>query len=220
MKESFAMKLEEFDAKKFLGEKKVKRVIVASVVNNYKKLVNHLTEKLNLLEFTSETPVPIKNMYKSMHTLGNDRLAAAVGAFQQFPNEDTLAIDAGTCIKYDFTNSKGEYLGGGISPGIDMRFKALNNFTDRLPLVPRNDDFNQLIGTNSHESILSGVQTSVVAEVDGMISQYTQNYPNIKVMLTGGDASFFETRLKKKPIFADPFLILKGLNAILEYNAK
>ncbi len=217
MQESFAMKLEDFDARKILNDRKVQRAIVASVVNNYKKLVNQLTEKSNLLEFTSATPVPLKNVYKSMHTLGSDRLAAAVSASQQFPNEDTLAIDAGTCIKYDFTNSQGEYLGGGISPGIDMRFKALNNFTDRLPLVSRNEDFDQLIGTNSHESILSGVQTSVVAEVEGIIAMYKEKYHNVKVILTGGDTAFFENRLKK-PIFAAPFLILKGLNAILEYN--
>ncbi len=217
MRDHIVQPFGDFDARKLIEGKKAERAIVASVINNYKKLVNYLTEKINVLEFTSETPVPVKNLYKSMHTLGSDRLAAAVGASEKYPGQNCLVVDAGTCIKYDLINSDSEYLGGGISPGIDMRFKALNNFTDRLPLVPRNDDFTELVGTNSHESILSGVQQASVQEVNGMIGQYNERFPNLNVILTGGDAPFFEKRLKK-PIFADPFLVLKGLNAILEFN--
>ncbi|MBL0328277.1 MAG: type III pantothenate kinase [Bacteroidetes bacterium] len=128
-------------------------------------------------------------------------------------------VDCGTCIKYNFVTQKNEYIGGGIAPGLQMRFKAVHTFTSRLPLLDVDDTFNTLIGTNSNDSIISGVQMGVIAEVDGIITQYKQQYPDIKVLLTGGDVNFFAKRLKNS-IFADQNLILKGLNEILDYNLK
>jgi type III pantothenate kinase len=172
-----------------------------------------------VLLFNSETPIPIKNRYRSAHTLGSDRLASAIGGNSLAPGQDILVIDAGTCVKYNYVNANNEYIGGGISPGLQMRFKAMNTFTSRLPLLEPVESYTELIGTNSNESILSGVQLGVINEVDAFIDQYRQQFNNIKVFLTGGDTDFFAKRLKNR-IFADQNLILKGLNEILEYNLK
>jgi type III pantothenate kinase len=128
-------------------------------------------------------------------------------------------VDTGTCIKYNFINNKNEYIGGAISPGLQMRFKSLNSFTSRLPLLDVEENFNTLIGTNSKDNILSGVELGAVAEINSFIDQYKQLYPDINVVLSGGDVNFFEKRLKK-PIFAEPYLILKGLNNILNHCLK
>ncbi len=191
--------------------------IVGSVVNGMEAFIEKLNQKVNVSIFTTDTPIPIQNNYKSANTLGSDRLAASIGGNTLFPNENVLVIDAGTCIKYNFTNKQNQYIGGAISPGLEMRFKALHTFTARLPLLSVDYGFNDLIGKNSTESILSGVQTAVVAEVDGLIDEYKNKFSDLKIVLTGGDYNFFEKRLKNS-IFADPFLILKGLNAILKFN--
>lgn len=195
----------------------VQKCIIGTVVNEIEPFLEQLRKKIPVLLFNSETPVPLKNLYKSAGTLGSDRLAAAIAANALSPAQDLLVIDAGTCIKYNFVTAANEYIGGAISPGLQMRFKALHTFTSRLPLLKVDTDFEQLIGTTSGESILSGVELGAVAEVNGFIDQYRERFNNIKVFLTGGDADFFAKRLKK-PIFADQFLILKGLNEILEYN--
>jgi len=195
----------------------IKRCIIGSVVNEIEPFVEELRKQIPVLLFDSNTPVPLKNLYKSAHTLGSDRLAAAIGGNAQAPGEDILVIDAGTCIKYNFVNAANEYLGGAISPGLQMRFKAMNFYTSRLPLLEVDESYSELIGTDSRESMLAGAQLGAVAEVDGFIERYRQRFNNIKVFLTGGDAEFFASRLKK-PIFADQFLILKGLNEILQHN--
>ncbi len=197
----------------------IKNCIVASVVDDIEQFVEELSKKINVLVFTSETPLPIKNLYKTISTLGSDRLAAAVGGEFLFPGQDILIIDAGTCIKYNFVNENKEYIGGAISPGIQMRFKALNTFTSRLPLVEVDLNFDSLIGVDTKGSILSGVEMGAIAEVNGFIDEYKIIYPNLKLLITGGDVNFFEKRLKNS-IFADSYLILKGLNRILNYNIK
>ena len=197
----------------------VSHCIICSVVNEIEPFIVKLKEKANVLVFTSDTPVPIKNRYRSVHTLGSDRLAGAVGGNFLFPDKNVLVIDTGTCIKYNFVNTNNEYIGGAISPGLQVRFKALHTFTSRLPLLEVDEKFQTLIGTDSVESILSGVEIGAVAEVDGCITLYKQQYPDINVIITGGDVNFFEKRLKNS-IFADQFLILKGLNTILEHNKK
>lgn len=195
----------------------LKHCILASVVNDIEPFLEKLRWKVTVLLFNADTPTPIKNLYKTAHTLGSDRLAGAAGGNNFSPNSNVLVIDAGTCIKYNFITKNNEYLGGGISPGLQMRFKAVHTFTSRLPLLEVDEKFNTLIGKNSNDSILSGVQNGAVAEVDGIIEQYKVEYPDVKVVLTGGDVNFFEKRLKNS-IFADQNLILKGLNKILDYN--
>lgn len=191
--------------------------IVGTVVNEIGSSVEELKRQTKVLVFNSEVSIPIKNNYKTVHTLGSDRLAAAIGANAEAPGQDVLVIDAGTCVKYNFVNAGNEYIGGAISPGLQMRFKALNTFTSRLPLLQFDEKFDELIGKSSEESILSGVQLGIINEVDGFIDQYRQRFNNIKVFLTGGDTEFFAKRLKNR-IFADQNLILKGLNEILDHN--
>ncbi len=195
----------------------IENCIVATVVNEMEGFLNELKLKTNVLLFTDKTNVPIKNLYKSTSTLGSDRLAAAVGGNFMFPNKNVLIIDAGTCIKYNFVSMNNEFLGGGISPGLRMRFKSLPAFTSRLPLIEMDEDFDNLIGTDTRESILSGVELGAIAEVDGIIDRYKSIYEDLTVVFTGGDFNFFVKRLKNS-IFADQFLILRGLNVILDYN--
>ncbi|MBK6986183.1 MAG: type III pantothenate kinase [Bacteroidetes bacterium] len=168
--------------------------------------------------FNSETKIPLTNLYQSASTLGSDRLAASIGAYYLYPNANVLVIDAGTCIKYNFTNSKNEYLGGGISPGIQMKFKALQTFTSKLPLVEVDFSYNELIGNNTQNSILSGVLNGTIAEIDGVIDYYKLKFTDTICVLTGGDSEYLAKRLKNS-IFAHQNLVLKGLNDILNFNS-
>ena len=136
-------------------------------------------------------------------------------AAKQFPKNDVLIIDAGTCITYDFLNKRNEYLGGAISPGIQMRFEALHRQTANLPRVEVASY--RLIGKDTEKSILSGVLNGTVQELEGIIDQYCTKYPTLTVVLTGGDANFLAKKLKSS-IFAIPNFLLEGLNSILIYN--
>ncbi len=197
--------------------RKGKNAIIGSVVDDLDLFYSALNSLIPTSVFTSQTKTPLTNLYYSVNTLGSDRLLAAIGAYTLYPNTDILVIDAGTCIKYNFTNSKNEYLGGGISPGIQMKFKALEHFTSKLPLVELDTNFNELIGTNTQNSILSGVLNGSVAEIEGIINEYKMLYPNIICVLTGGDSEFLAKRLKNS-IFTHQNLVLIGLNDILNYN--
>lgn len=165
------------------------------------------------------TPIPCTNKYSSPNTLGLDRLASVCAAYKLMPNVPVLCIDMGTCITYDFINNKGEYLGGGISPGIQMRFKALNTFTAQLPLIQPDARKPSLIGDTTENSIKSGVIHGVIQEIIGIISTYEYQYPRLQVLMCGGDLSFFDTQVKNS-IFARPDLVAEGLNTILQYNVQ
>lgn len=170
------------------------------------------------LYLSTSIKLPIAFTYTTPNTLGADRLATAVAAFSNFPKSNVLTIGAGTCIIYDFVNERGEYEGGAISPGLAMRFKALNNYTAKLPLIERPDDsLPQLVGNSTANSILSGVLNGVLNEVDGIIKQYQSRYANLKIIITGGDSPFFVSNLKND-IFARQNLVLEGLNIILQHN--
>jgi type III pantothenate kinase len=197
--------------------KNAKQCIISSVSLAEASFAEFFSKECRLLYFNSATPVPLQVLYQSPQTLGADRLALAVAANTLFPNQNVLAIDAGTCITYDFVNHQNQYLGGGISPGITMRLKALQHFTQRLPLVQKNDSIPLLLGRNTEECILSGVLNGTTAEVLGIIEQYKSTYPNLQLAFTGGDVSFFEKQFKNH-IFANPNLVLIGLNEILDYN--
>ena len=171
-----------------------------------------------LMEFDYQTPIPIRNLYQTPQTLGTDRLAAVIGAYDQMPNHDILVIDAGTCITYDFIDHKGRYHGGNISPGMNMRFKALHTFTGKLPEV-RAIGKVPPYGQTTENAIRAGVIHGIEYEIDGYIRQLLKKYPSLLVFLTGGDDFSFDTNLKSL-IFADGLLVLKGLNRILEYNDK
>ena len=194
----------------------IKNAIVSSVINYPDAVKSYLKQQFNLLELKTHTPLPIKIRYKTPETLGNDRIALAVAGSQLYPEKDILVIDAGTCITYDFVNKNKEYFGGGISPGIHMRFKSLNTFTDNLPLVNPTDSI-ELIGNSTTESILSGVMNGIYSEIDGIIDRYKIDFPGVEIILTGGDIIYFDKKLKNN-IFANSNLVLKGLNMILDYN--
>ncbi|MCC9165329.1 type III pantothenate kinase [Pontibacter harenae] len=192
--------------------------IVASVAKETQNIRQELSVRGKLLELTPQAALPINILYKTPETLGVDRIAGAVGAKFLFPQRNCLVIDAGTCITYDFTDNQGQYHGGGISPGINMKFKALHTFTGRLPLVQQTSEHFPLTGQTTQESILSGVLAGTCAEVNGIIQAYEQKSEDLLVILCGGDAGFFETNLKGR-IFVIPELVLLGLHRILIHNA-
>ncbi|MBC7411242.1 MAG: type III pantothenate kinase [Bacteroidia bacterium] len=197
----------------------ISHVMVSSVTQNQDEIINYLTQ-LNLptLLFTSALISPITNLYQTKNTLGSDRLAAAVGGYTHYPNQNVLTIDAGTCIKYNITTANNQYLGGAISPGMRLRYQAMHDYTAKLPLLSVDTNYNEMLGTNTAASITTGAQLGAVAEIDGFIDYYKTQYANLKIILTGGDSSYFENRLKNK-IFADELLLLRGLNYILNLNS-
>ena len=191
---------------------------ILSAVREYNdSFKGFLNKQISFLELDESTPLPITNKYKTPQTLGKDRLAAAIGGKLYYSEKDVLVITAGTCITYDFITKEDEYLGGSISPGLQMRLKALNIFTSYLPFIEINESFDVLIGQTTNESILSGVINGIIAEIEGICMLYKEKYKGLKVIVTGGDYKFLEKRLKNR-IFAVPDLVLTGLNIILDYN--
>jgi type III pantothenate kinase len=196
--------------KKHVG---IKNAIVSSTTDYPAGLLVFLKKNFRVIELSDKTPLPFKNGYKTPKTLGKDRLAVVAGAWSIFPKKTSLVINAGTCITYDLIDNKGVYQGGAISPGIDMRFKALNTFTGRLPLIKPNP-FKELVGKTTEESILTGVQQGMVNEIEGFINEYKKAYKGLQILLTGGSLPWLKTRLKSK-IISEPLLALTGLNVIL-----
>ncbi len=195
------------------------KVILSATKDYSRELKKALQQNFEqFIELDANTPLPIENCYETKETLGKDRIAAAVGAYGLYPETNLLIIDAGTAITYDIINNKKQYLGGNISPGIDMRFKALNHFTGKLPLVSQ-QEYNKLYGTSTENAIRAGVQNGVIFEVDRAIDAFKEFYNNLKVIITGGNAEFFDKRLKNS-FFVHFNLIDLGLNRILEYNGE
>jgi len=197
----------------------LQKVILSTVKDYSMKLKTALQNKFEyFIELGANTPLPIENCYKTPETLGKDRIAAAVGGFDLYPNTNLLIIDAGTAITYDIVNDKHQYLGGNISPGIEMRFKALHQFTGKLPMI-KQQNFSKLYGTSTEEAMRAGVQNGVVFEIDRAIDTFKEFYQNLKVIITGGDAEFFDKKLKNS-FFVNFNLTALGLNRILEYNGE
>ena len=190
-------------------------VIVASVTHTPAEVAEIFSNFTRKIILTSETPVPLGSAYESPETLGYDRLAAAVGANARFPNQNCLIVDIGTAIKYDLVSAENRFMGGIISPGREMRFRALHTFTKKLPLVEATET-PDLVGTHTEACIKSGVMNGIAAELNGIIASYRESC-NPVVLLCGGDALHFETQIKY-PTFATPNLVLEGLIRILLYN--
>jgi type III pantothenate kinase len=191
-------------------------VIFSSVTNQtgeFEELIQNISG--SFIFFDHHTPIPVKNGYKTPETLGKDRLAAVIGAAAIYPDSPLLVIDAGTAITFDLYNDH-VYYGGNISPGLKMRFAALHQQTSRLPATTTGNT--PFWGTTTEEAIRSGVQNSLLMEFEGYINKVIKQYPDAKVILTGGDADFFVS-YTKSIIFAQPNLVLSGLNRIIEYNA-
>ena len=194
-----------------ISKNSVNSVIVSSV---RKKIDWNVNTKLVVLNHTTKLPITIN--YETPKTLGNDRIANVVAASVLYPNKNILVIDAGTCITFDLIDLNKVFLGGRISPGIEMRYKSLYEFTDNLPKITfHSEDY--FIGKSTKESIISGVQQGVLSEIKLIISDLKKENEDLIVIVTGGDAFFFDKALKNS-IFADQNLVLKGLNEILKYN--
>lgn len=220
MEASFVFKKFDVEVIAPLFEKyRLTKGIFSTVIDKDEELTAFLEGKLEKFIFLDEkVSLPITVCYSTPETLGRDRLAAAVGAHYLQPGKDILVIDAGTAITYEVVEASGTYRGGNISPGMTTRFKALNHFTRKLPLVQEKEDI-PLMGTDTESAIQAGVVNGMIHEMDGCIEKLRLKYPNLFVFLTGGHSFYFERRLKNS-IFADINLVLTGLNRILEYNVE
>ena len=218
LKEVFVFKEEEIvlEIEKIIKIFSISGAIVSSVANLSVKTIAEITYLLNPIYLNSKIKVPFLNKYQTPATLGVDRIALAAAATDKYPNKNVLVIDAGTCITFDFINSEKEYLGGAISLGISMRYRALHDYTSKLPLLKINEVDN-FVGTNTNTSIHSGVVNGICNEIDGVISQYQKKYTDLTVVLTGGDTIFLAKQLKSG-IFAHPNFVLEGLHTVLTYN--
>ncbi|MDT0620038.1 type III pantothenate kinase [Croceitalea vernalis] len=195
---------------------KITHAIISSVGGHPKKEYEVLSLFCKVHLLSHESKIPFKNSYINPQTLGIDRIALATRAFYENPKGNTLVIDMGTCITYEMMNDYGEYLGGAISPGMNMRFKAMNDQTAQLPLL-KVEPILDFIGNSTEKSMQSGVVNGICQELDGVINQYKDRFKFLTVILTGGDAQFFAKRLKNS-IFANSKFLLEGLNYLLEYN--
>jgi type III pantothenate kinase len=206
----------ERDSRDFIEAISPENIIVSSVTNDG-KIWSDLA-KNRFVRLNSTTPLPVRNLYNTPDTLGTDRLAGCIGAHALYPGTNCLVVDAGTCIKCDFIDKEAKFHGGSISPGLKMRFESLNHFTAKLPLIEKKIiDF--VTGKSTEESILNGVMNGALFEIEGFIENYIKIFPQLNVILTGGDLGSFESKIKQH-IFVVPNLVLLGLNKILLYNLK
>ena len=213
LKEVFSGNIEEL-----LAQHKVKNAVISKTGSNDEIEYWLKEKKINTIVLSPGIKLPIEILYKTPETLGTDRIAGCVAAKYLFPDNNVLKIDFGTCITYDVVNQQNQYPGGAISPGMMMRFRALHNYTAKLPLVdPMQYTAFELTGSDTATSILSGVINGVKEETEGIIKEYEARLGSLKVVATGGDAGLFVTLLKSE-IFARPYLVLEGLNRILNYN--
>jgi type III pantothenate kinase len=195
----------------------INKIIISSVGkldDNYFKFL----PQEHLIYLNHATKFPFKNKYKTPSTLGVDRLALISAAFNINQNQNTLVVDAGTCLTFDFIDVHNHYLGGAISPGLQMRFNALNHYTNALPLLTPNEVFD-FVGDNTDTCIYSGVVNGMINEIDGIINQYKERYKDLTIILTGGDTNFLSKQLKSS-IFANSNFLLEGLNYLLNFNLK
>ena len=206
------------DLDQWIGKRKISHAAISSTAGIPRQVEKALKSRGYYLRLNHKTALPITNNYKTPETLGRDRLSVAVAAADIFPGQNALIIDAGTCITYDFIDRNKIYWGGSITPGLEMRLKAMNAFTANLPLVHRKT-LRSTIGSDTETSIRTGAQHGTALEMQGFIRDYQASYGRLKVLLTGGDVNYFAKRLKTK-IFVNPNLVLFGLNKILNYNVQ
>jgi type III pantothenate kinase len=199
-----------------LDEWKPNKSILSSVIKHNGGLEDLLASRTQFHKLSHLTQLPFTTPVGKPETIGADRLALCAAAVEFFPQKNNLVVALGTCITYNFITKFHEFTGGGISPGMDMRFKSLNTFTALLPVIKEDWNF-PLIGYDTRTNILSGVILGMAKEIDGFIDAYSARYGNFNVVLTGGNCTYFVPHLKNQ-IFADPDLLFKGLYAISECN--
>lgn len=198
--------------------KKTAHLVVSSVGNVEKQSFLEFENDLKVHFTSHEDPFPFINCYSTPKTLGIDRMVLAAGATLQFPNQNRLVIDAGTCVTFDFIDQNNNYLGGAITPGLRLRYESLHNYTAKLPLLTLENP-KDLIGDSTPDSIHSGVVNGLVYEIDGFIDEYSARYSNFIIILTGGDTEFLAKRLKNT-IFANSNFLLESLNQTFQYKTK
>lgn len=198
----------------------IEKAIISSVIAESDEMAAGISKlQCPIIRFNNSMPLPLEINYRTPETLGSDRIAAAVGAWYEAPGRNMLVIDAGSAITIDFIGKDGKYNGGNIAPGIKMRLKALHEYTDRLPLIEKEGD-TPALGYNTETAIRSGVINGICHEIDGYINEFMQKYCDVLVFLTGGDEKPLKNRIKNR-IFADKYLVAKGLNRILlDYGNK
>jgi type III pantothenate kinase len=201
---------------KLIKEQDSKHIIISSVKKGIGKLLQKSEKVANTIFLNHETPIPFHNEYGTPQTLGLDRIAAVAGGQFLYPNTNCLIVDIGTCMTYDLLDENGKYQGGGISPGVEMRLRAMHKFTSKLPRVSIKGQI-PLIGRSTKECMQSGVYHGVLAELEGIILRYRQFFNDLTIIFCGGGANFFESKIKDT-IFAVPNLVLIGLNRVLRYN--
>jgi type III pantothenate kinase len=198
--------------------KTISHLVVASVSDVEKQAFIRFESVVKIHFVSHKDPFPFVNCYETPHTLGIDRMVLAAGAMLEFPNQNRLVIDAGTCVTYDFIDEKGNYHGGAISPGLRLRYESLHNFTAKLPLLAL-DIPKHFIGKSTSSAIHSGVVNGLVYEIDGFITEYKAQYSKFIIILTGGDSDFLAKRLKNT-IFANSNFLLESLNQTFQYKIK
>ena len=192
----------------------IEKVIVSSVIADSPELLTGISNlQCPVIRFDNSMQLPLEINYRTPDTLGSDRIAAAVGAWNEAPGRNILVIDAGSAITIDFIGRDGKYNGGNIAPGIKMRLRALHEYTSRLPMVEKDGEI-PTIGFDTETAIRSGVINGICHEIDGYINEFKQKYCDVLVFLTGGDEKPLKNRIKNC-IFADKYLVAKGLNRIL-----
>ncbi|MES1214919.1 MAG: type III pantothenate kinase [Bacteroidota bacterium] len=215
--ETIVLKDDSVDAiTELLNKYQPQKSILSSVINHNADIEKLLAENTKFHLLNAHTKLAFTTPVGKPETIGADRLALAAAAVHFYPASHNLVIGMGSCITYNFINKYHEFLGGGISPGLEMRLKGLNYYTAKLPLV-KADSNTPLIGYDTATNILSGVILGIVYEIEGFIDEYAKKFDNFNVLLTGGDMAYLASHLKKK-IFADPELIFKGLYAISQVN--
>jgi type III pantothenate kinase len=196
--------------------KNITHLVVASVGDIEKESFLVFNNEIIVHFVTHNDPFPFVNEYETPQTLGIDRMVLATGATLQFPAQNRLVIDAGTCVTYDFIDENNVYLGGAISPGLRLRYESLHNYTSKLPLLQLENP-KQFIGRSTSQSIHSGIVNALVYEIDGFIDEYQGLFSNFIIILTGGDTEFLAKRLKNT-IFANSNFLIESLNQTFQYK--
>ncbi len=200
-----------------INEHQPDAAIFSSVAGHFAGVQDQIRGQVkHFIVLDMHTSLPIMNAYSSPETLGTDRLAMAVGARAAYPDRNILAVGLGTCITYNFVQKNRAFRGGAISPGLNMRLRAMHEWTERLPEVKAEGEV-LLLGYDTPTSMRSGAIYGMASEIDGMVQAFAAQYPDFNAVLTGGDAPLLANKLKSE-IFADPDLLMKGLNLILKHN--
>lgn len=205
------------DAIRLANQDQVKQIIIASVGTDISHYLNLIENRDRITVLDKETILPFNINYDNRTTLGVDRIAAVSGGLRLFPKRNLLVIDMGTCVTFDFIDQHNTYQGGAISPGMHMRFKAMHQYTAKLPLINVPSDTINVLGKSTQECLESGVVHGLIAEIDYQIRVYKKIYDNLQVIVCGGDATFFEKKISEDILLCQE-LVMLGLNSILQYN--